>query len=143
MIISFFCIETYENGGGIYIYASRFFSTQFSPRFHKYTVLWIQTWNLLNRGDMPVGYRLRTAYINHKQLGDHWQCIYIHAKHNYSFLSFFLLWLTGFVVEKSNESRRKLKDLLTNKKIFFFCFWFFFHFQVFLFQWKIENVFIY
>jgi hypothetical protein len=88
---------------------------------------------LLNRGDMPVGYGLRTTFINHKRLGDHWrQCIFmLNISTIYSFLSFFFLWLTSFVVEKSDESRRKLKDLLTNKKIFFFLFLVFLSFSSF------------
>lgn len=88
---------------------------------------------LLNRGDMPVGYGLRTTFINHKRLGDHWrQCIFkLNISTIYSFLSFFFLWLSSFVVEKSDESRRKLKDLLTNKKIYFFLFLVFLSFSSF------------
>lgn len=88
---------------------------------------------LLNRGDMPVGYGLRTTFINHKRLGDHWrQCIFkLNISTIYSLLSFFFLWLSSFVVEKSDESRRKLKDLLTNKKIYFFLFLVFLSFSSF------------
>lgn len=136
MIISLFCIETNENGGGIYIYIclSIFLYSILTPFSQVYCFVNSNLkLTLLNRGDMPVGYGLRTTFINHKRLGDHWrQCIFkLNISTIYSFLSFFFLWLSSFVVEKSDESRRKLKDLLTNKKIFFFLFLVFLSFSSF------------
>lgn len=138
MIISLFCIETNENGGGIYIYIyiclSIFLNSILTPFSQVYCFVNSNLkLTLLNRGDMPVGYGLRTTFINHKRLGDHWrQCIFkLNISTIYSLLSFFFLWLSSFVVEKSDESRRKLKDLLTNKKIYFFLFLVFLSFSSF------------
>jgi len=72
MIISLFCIETNENGGGIYIYIPLDFSQLNSHSVFTSTLFCeFKPETLLNRGDMPAGYRLRITYINHKRLGDH------------------------------------------------------------------------